>query len=346
MGRYYYNILLKYVDNGEQMKKTLLLRKSDIKDLVSMDDIIRAVENAFKEYALGRVQMPPKDYLLFKEGDLRIMPSYIKNLKIAGVKCVNVHPKNPRRYSLPTVMAMIELVDPEDGFPIAVMDGTWITNMRTGAAGAVSVKYLARADSRKLGIIGAGEQAYTQLMAINNIMDLDEVLVYCRTPSSREKFARETSAKYDVNVKAASSPKGAVKGMDILVTVTPSTKPIIKYEWISPGMHICAIGADAPRKQELDPLILLKGRVFVDCWEQASHSGEINVPLSEGIISKDDIEGTLGEIIIGKIPARKSDDDITIFDSTGLSIQDIATASIIYRRALEEKKGFSMDFIG
>lgn len=117
------------------MKKTLLLKKCDIKDLVDMDDILRVVEEAFKEYALGKVQMPPKSYLFFTEGDLRIMPSYLEGSGVAGVKCVNSHPNNPRKYSLPTVMAIIELVDPEDGFPLTIMDGTWVTDMRTGAAG-------------------------------------------------------------------------------------------------------------------------------------------------------------------------------------------------------------------
>lgn len=327
------------------MKKTLLLKKSDIKDLVDMDDILLVVEEAFKEYALSRVQMPPKSYLFFKMGDLRIMPSYLEVPGVAGVKCVNSHPKNPKEYSLPTVMAIIELVDPADGFPLTIMDGTWVTDMRTGAAGGISVKYLARPDSKKLGIIGAGRQAYTQLMAIKSVLDIEEVSVYCRTPSSREEFAKKTSKKYGIDVIPARTAEEAVKDKDIIVTATPSTKPIIKSEWTPPGVHICAIGADAPGKQELDPEILIRGRVFVDSWEQASHSGEINVPLKEGLLSKDDIEGTLGQVIIGEIPGRIKDDEITIFDSTGLSIQDMATAALIYERASKKERGVEISFM-
>ncbi|MDI3483733.1 MAG: alanine dehydrogenase [Methanobacteriaceae archaeon] len=327
------------------MKKTLLLKKCDIKDLVDMDDILRVVEEAFKEYALGKVQMPPKSYLFFTEGDLRIMPSYLEGSGVAGVKCVNSHPNNPRKYSLPTVMAIIELVDPEDGFPLTIMDGTWVTDMRTGAAGGISAKYLARPDSKKLGMIGAGRQAYTQLMAIKSVLDIEEVGVYCRTASTREKFAKKTSREYGIDVIPTSTAEEAVRDKDIIVTATPSTKPIIRSEWIPPGVHICAIGADAPGKQELDPRILIKGRVFVDSWEQASHSGEINVPLKEGILSEDDITGTLGQVIIGEIPGRTKDDEITIFDSTGLSVQDMATASLIYRRALKEKRGVKISFM-
>ncbi|BAW32054.1 MAG TPA: alanine dehydrogenase [Methanothermobacter sp.] len=328
------------------MKKTLLLRKSDIKNLIDMNDILKAVEKAFKEYALGKVQMPPKSYLFFPEGDFRIMPSYLEYSQVAGVKCVNSHPKNPKKYSLPTVMAIIELIDPTDGFPLTIMDGTWITDMRTGAAGGISAKYLARPDSKKLGIIGAGRQARTQLMAIKNVLDIEEVTVYCRTPSAREKFAKETSKKYNIDVKPAKTAREAVKGKDIIVTATPSTKPVIELEWTPPGVHICAIGADAPGKQELDPRILIEGRIFVDSWEQASHSGEINVPLREGIISKEDIKGTLGQVIIGEVPGRTSEDEITIFDSTGLSVQDMATASLIYERALKEKRGIPINFMG
>lgn len=327
------------------MKKTLLLKKSDIEDLVDMDDVLVVVEEAFKEYALGRVQMPPKSYLFFTEGDLRIMPSYLEGPGVAGVKCVNSHPKNPKKYSLPTVMAIIELVDPEDGFPLTIMDGTWVTDMRTGAAGGISAKYLARPDSKKLGIIGAGRQAYTQLMAIKSVLDIEEVSVYCRTPSTREEFAKKTSKKYGIDVIPASTAKEAVKGKDIIVTATPSTKPIIKSDWTPPGVHICAIGADAPGKQELDPKILIRGRVFVDSWEQASHSGEINVPLKESLLSKDDIAGTLGQLIIGEIPGRIKDDEITIFDSTGLSVQDMATAALIYERALKKKIGVKINFM-
>jgi alanine dehydrogenase len=327
------------------MKKTLLLKKGDIKDLVNMDDILGVVEEAFKEYALGRVQMPPKSYLFFRRGDFRIMPSYLEGLGVAGVKCVNSHPSNPREYSLPTVMAIIELVDPEDGFPLTLMDGTWVTDMRTGAAGGISAKYLARPDSKKVGIIGAGRQAYTQLMAIKSVLDIEEVSVYCRTPSTREEFAKKASKKYGTDVIPATTVREAVKDKDIIVTATPSTKPLIRLEWTPPGVHICAIGADAPGKQELDPKILIKGRVFVDSWEQASHSGEINVPLREGILSKDDIAGTLGQVIIGEVLGRIRDDDITVFDSTGLSVQDMATASLIYERALKEKIGVKVNFM-
>ena len=329
------------------MKETIILNQSEIKELIQMDKVIDAVETAYCEHAQSKVQMPAKEYLFFQKynGDLRIMPCYLPNMGEAGVKCVNVHPDNPHVHDLPTVMAMIELVDPATGFPLAIMDGTWITNMRTGAAGGVATKYLARKDSKTLGIVGAGKQAYTQLMAINEVMDIEEVIVYCRTCSSREDFAKRVSEIYGIPVRAVDTPKKAVENMDVVVTVTPVNHPVIKTEWISPGTHINAMGADAPGKQEIESSALLKAKIFIDCWEQASHSGEINVPVSEGLIQQEDISGKLGDVIIGKNPGRTSDDEITIFDSTGLAVQDITTAWTVYEKARDHNLGRRINFL-
>lgn len=327
------------------MFDTILLKQSEIKDLVSMKEVIDSVEAGFTAYAKREVQMPAKKYLFFPEGDLRVMPCYVRGREEAAVKCVNVHPKNPINNELPTVMAIIELIDPKTGFPLAFMDGTWVTNMRTGASAGVATKYLARPDSETLGIIGAGRQACTQLMAMDEVMKIEKAKVYCRTCSTRTKFARNATATYGFEVEAVKSPKEAVKDVDVVVTTTPSRKPLIKVDWISPGTHINAMGADAPSKQELDTNLLQKSKIVVDSWEQAKHSGEINVPVSQGILKRNDIHAKLGEIIIGKKVGREKD-EITIFDSTGLAVQDTVTAWQIYRKVLEKGVGTKFDFQG
>jgi alanine dehydrogenase len=329
------------------MKKTIILNQSEIKELIQMNNVLDAVETAYMEYAKGNAQMPPKEYLFFEKynGDLRIMPCYLPEKEEAGVKCVNVHPDNPLQENLPTVMAVIELVDPQTGFPLAIMDGTWITNMRTGAAGGVAAKYLARDNSETVGIVGAGKQAYTQLMALNEVMDIKEAKVYCRTCSSRENFAQRVSEKYGIPVKAVETPREAVENTDVVVTVTPVSDPVIKAEWISPGTHINAMGADAPGKEELETALVLKSSVFIDNWEQASHSGEINVPVSKGLLLEEDLAGTLGNVIIGKMPGRTYDEEITIFDSTGLAVQDITTAWTVYEKAKDLKLGQNINFL-
>jgi len=329
------------------MYKTLLLKQSEIKQLIDMKEVIESVETAYSVHADRKVQMPAKKYLFFKKyhGDLRIMPCFIKSMDEAGVKCVNVHPNNPLEHDLPTVMGVIELFDPETGFPISVMDGTWITNMRTGAAAGVGTKYLARKNSTKLGIIGAGKQAFTQLMALKEVMNIESSKVFCRTCSSRENFAKLANEKFGLNVKAVATAKEAVKNVDVIVTVTPANKPILKSEWISEGTHINAMGADAPGKQELESGLLKKSRIFIDCWEQARHSGEINVPVAEGLITREDIDAKIGDVIIGKSNGRVSDEDITIFDSTGLAVQDVVTAWKVYQKALEMDIGSNINFL-
>ncbi len=326
------------------MSGTLLLKQSEIKNLISMKEVVESVETAFKAYAERDVQMPAKEYLFFHEGDLRIMPCYVRTTEEAGVKCVNVHPKNPLDQKLPTVMAIIEMIDPQTGFPLAVMDGTLITDMRTGAAAGVATKYLAKPDSGVLGIIGAGKQACTQLMALNEVMDIKKAKVFCRTCSTRTNFAKRATETYGFEVEAVDSAEKAVKNTDVIVTTTPATKPLIKAEWISPGTHINAMGADAPSKQELETRLLLKSKIIIDSWDQASHSGEINVPVSQRVLKQKDIHAKLGDIIIGNATGREGD-EITIFDSTGLAVQDVVTAGLIYRRAREQGIGTDFSFM-
>jgi len=326
--------------------KALLLTEKDIHQLLSIDEVMEAVESAFKEKGLSRVQLPPKPYLFYSKynGDLRVMPSYLEEFDISAVKIVNVHPNNPVKYKLPSVMATVILVDPKNGEPLAIMGGAWITAMRTGAAGGVAAKYLARAGSKVIGIVGAGVQARTQLMALKEVLKkIEEVRVTDIIKASREKYAEEMSEKLGLNVRPVNNIKETVRGVDVVVTVTPTRVPIVKSDWTGPGTHINAIGADAPGKQELDPELLKRAKIVIDDWEQASRSGEINVPLAEGVITKENIWGEIGEIVAGLKLGRTSPDEITVFDSTGLAIQDAVTANLAYKNALAKSIGVYID---
>lgn len=328
------------------MYETLLLKQSEIQELSSMKEIIGYVETAYSVHANRKVQMPAKKYLFFNkyEGDLRVMPCFIRGLDQAGVKNVNVHPNN-MKHKLPTVMGLIELVDPETGYPIAVMDGTWITNMRTGAAGGVATKYLARKDSETLGLVGAGMQALTQLMAIKEVMEIKEVLVSCRTCAHRKSFAKMIIDNFNIPARAVDTIKEAVENSDVISTTTPSRVPVIKRRWVKDGTHINAMGADAPGKQELESHLIEKAKIIIDCWDQASHSGEINIPVHEGIIRRSDVHARIGDIVNGDKPGRESDEEITVFDSTGLAVQDIVTAWNIHKKALEKGVGQKINFL-
>lgn len=319
----------------------LLLRDQEVRKQLEINEVLEVVEQAFREKGLGKVQMPAKTYLYYEryDGDLRVMPAYMESMDISAVKVVNVHPKN-RIYNLPTVMAIIILIDPKTGSPQAIMDGTEITSARTGAAAGVATKYLTKESAVKLGIVGAGVQATKQLSYISQVRELLEVRVYDKSDETKKKFVQTAQEKYpELKVIPTGSIEEAVQYQDVVCTVTPSRKPIIMNDWIEDGTHINAIGADAQGKQELDPAILKRSKIFVDDWDQASHSGEINVPISKGLISRDDIYGELGEVVAGKKKGRTSKKEITVFDSTGLAIQDAVVAKLVHKKASDKKEG-------
>ncbi len=323
----------------------LLLSDDQIKSLLTPSEVIETVEKAFREKGLGNVQMPAKTYLYLKKhhGDLRTMPSYIETEDICGVKIVNVYPDNPK-HGLPSVAAVIILIDPNTGLAASILNGTWITAVRTAAAAAVATKYLARKSSTTLSLVGAGVQASAQLMMITNILKIHEVRVYDIRPESTEQFVRNYNKKYGFKFVVCRTLQECVKGADVLCTTTPSTSPLIMNNWIEDGQHINAIGADAPGKEELDPEILKRSKIVVDDIAQAIHSGEINVPMTRGIITQENIYGEIGEIITASKKGRISEDEITVFDSTGLSIQDVSTAALAYDKARAANIGTQLSF--
>lgn len=330
--------------------RTLLLTEKDVKRLLSTQEVMEAVELAFAEKGLNRVQMPPKPYIFFKNygGDLRSMLSYLEGLDISAVKVVNVHTENQAKHNLPTVMATLIMIDPKNGAPIAIMGGTWITDVGTGAAGGVAAKYLARKDSKVVGLVGAGAQSRTQLMALCTLFGrLEEARVWSRTKEMRNAFVNEMKplCKNVNRIAPVETAEDAVRGADIVVTTTPSRAPVVLNDWISPGVHINCIGADAPGKQELDSAILKRAKIVVDDWEQASHSGEINMPLSQKIISQQNVWGEIGEIVAGIKKGRESSEEITVFTSTGLAIQDAVTANVAYKKAISQRIGQFIELI-
>ena len=323
--------------------KVLLLSEHEISELLIIEEVMNVVENAFREKALGYTQMPPKVYLNFSKynGDVRTMPAYLERLDVASVKIVNSHTENPKKFGMPTVGATILLLDPKNGALLSVMGGNNITAMLTAAAGGLAAKYLARKDSKIAGFVGAGVQAKAQLLALLTVFpNLEEIRVCDVLRQAAETFVSVAENKaVQSKMVIVENEAEAVNEADIVITTTPSKKPLVFEAWVSEGTHLNCIGADAPLKEELDPAILKKAKIVVDDWEQASHSGEINVPLSKGILSKKDVWAELGEIIAGIKPGRLSNKEITVFDSTGLAIQDAATVQLVYQKAASRKIG-------
>lgn len=289
--------------------------------------------------------MPPKQYLLFPqyEGDLRIMPAMLGE-RFAGVKIVNSHGRNPER-GLPTVVGTYLLVSQETGMPVALLNATSLTAVRTAAASALATRYMSRKNASTLGLVGAGVQAAFHLEAILAVADVTEVKVWApqRDAVRRDAFIKQSEGRFpEISLQPASEIHDAADS-DIVCTTTPSRIPIVFDRDIRAGTHINAVGADGPGKQELDPAILKRSRVIVDEWEQASHGGEINVPLETGEITRQHIAGSLDKVVSGEVAGRASEDEVTIFDSTGLAIEDIAAAALVYERALSSGTGTEIE---
>ncbi|MFC1944792.1 ornithine cyclodeaminase family protein [Chloroflexota bacterium] len=307
---------------------TLLLSKRDMAGLLDMGEVMGVVEQAFQDYAAGRAQMPAKVYIKLEKGDFRAMPGAVPGA--VGLKWVNVHPAN-HNLGLPAIMGIIIYSDPDTAYPLAIMDATEITAYRTAATSANASKYLARPDSHTLGLIGAGRQAYMHLQSHALVFSFDEVRVYDLHSEAADAFVKRFPS---FNINKSSAEEAA--GCDIVCTLTPASEPVVKASWVKPGTHINAVGADAAGKQELGPEVLRKAQVFVDDLTQACHGGEVNVAISRGLFTVEQISGTLGGVIAGIQRGRESDEMITVFDSTGLSIEDIATARLVYQKAKEK----------
>lgn len=311
-----------------------ILTQREVARLADVRIAIRAARQTFKDLARGRAQMPPKLYLTLPRGDdFRAMPAAVASPPGCGVKWVNVHVRNPRR-GLPTVMAVIVLNDPATGVPLAVMDGLWITKLRTAAVAAVAADALARRDSCDVGLIGCGAQADAQILALAAVRRLRQVRVWGYARGEAAAFcARMRRQLRRVRWTPVATLREAAGAVDILVTLTPSRRPLVRRAWVRPGTHINAIGADAPGKQELDPALLRAARVIVDDHEQARHAGEINVPVRQGQYDPRRVVGTLGEILLRRRPGRRTRSDITVFDSTGLAVHDVSLGMAVLRRA-------------
>ena len=316
---------------------TLLLNKKEVQNLIDMREVITVVETAFRDWTEGKGEMPSKVYLKVKDGDFRAMPAALPGA--AGMKWVNVHTGNPAK-GLPTVMAVLIYNDPATGYPLAIMDATEATAFRTAATSAIASKYLARKDSRTLGIIGAGRQSYYHIIAHQQIFKLNEIRVWDILPGATERLIESLK---NMPIKKCSIEE--VVKADIVCTLTPAQHPVVEKKWLVPGTHINAVGADAEGKEELEPAILNEALLVVDDLRQASHAGEINVPVSKGLLKKDQIYAELGEIIAGRKKGRTDNQTITLFDSTGLAIEDIAVAKLLYNKALKTGTGISVSLV-
>jgi alanine dehydrogenase len=318
-----------------------LLTEEHVRSVLPMTDLIACMESAFGRYSSGGVQQPVRTVLTV--GPRRhwwgLMPAYVSQPPVMGAKIVTVFDTNTQR-GLHTHQAMIVLLDPDTGALQALMDGRYITEARTGAVSAVSARHLARPDASTLAIIGSGVQARSHLEALKEVRQLRRVRVWSPTRTSRERFVAEMQSRAGARLEAAETAEEAVRGADLIVLATASATPVVDMSWIAPGSHIVSVGAPRPDQREIDPALVARARLFVDSRAGAlAESGDIVIGMAEGRFDERHICGELGDLVLGRIEGRRSPDEITIFKSLGMAVEDVVAADLVYRRALERGVG-------
>ncbi|UCE09014.1 MAG: ornithine cyclodeaminase family protein [Candidatus Thorarchaeota archaeon] len=323
------------------------MTQQEVQSCLPMDKTIEAVREAYVAFSKGSVELAPVAHLdvSIHNGEIDIKSGYVEDFGLIGTKIASGFYDN-QKMGLPPGVAIIVLMDLRTSMPLAVMDGTYITAYRTGAAGAVAASLLARRDSAKVGLVGAGTQARMQVLALNEVFSLEEIQVWDIIDKAGIDYAREMSDRMGIDVTAKDNVESVVRGADIVVTVTPSREALVNAEWVEKGVHINAIGADGPGKQELDPMIVKKAdKIVVDSMAQCRKIGEIQHALSQGLIAETDIHAEIGQILIGKKAGRETEDEITLFDSTGIAAQDIAAAYVVLEQAKSRDLGRTINLL-
>jgi len=320
----------------------LLLSKSQIESLLPMDECIAAVEGALASLARGESVQPLRaaNWLPDRSGLLGTMPGMAGgDPPTLGIKVVTVFPGNhPTPGSswpaLPSHQGVVLVFDAGRGNLTAILDAESITAIRTAAASAVATRRLARDDASVLALLGSGVQAATHLEAMRAVRPVSEVRVWSRTPDHARDFAKRAGAEHDLPVSAAASAREAVAGADLVCTVTGSAEPVLEGAWLKPGTHVNAVGACTPRARELDTEAVLRSRLYTDRRESLlNEAGDFRIPKSEGAITDEHLVGELGELILGRIPGRRSGSEITLFKSLGIAVEDLAAAELVVRKA-------------
>jgi len=317
----------------------LLLEKEDIKKVFSMKDAIEADKECYMAFSRGEFDMPQRTVISGSKGNFLFMPAYSESLGAAGLKIVNIMPGNPAK-GLPASIGQVLLIDGETGQVKAVMDGTYITALRTAAASGAAFDLFGLPEATIGALIGTGSQAMCQLEAMLSGRNLREVRVAARDMDKTASFAEEANKElgsYGAAILAYEDPDAAVDGADLITLVTTSATPVCSAEYFKPGAVISAVGAYTYDMQELDPEVFKKaGKIYFDSVEAVlSESGDILRPLDAGALSKDQFTGDIGDYLLGKIPGRESDDEIIIFENVGIGALDLYTAQKIYERTAQ-----------
>jgi alanine dehydrogenase len=323
---------------------TLLLTGRDVSTLLTIEECMTAVEHAFRLHGERRTQPPGIVGVHADDGGFHIKAGLLELKRSYFAAKINANfPHNPKRNGLPTIQGVVILCDGENGYPLAVMDSIEITTLRTGAATGVAAKYLARADSKTMTVCGCGNQGRVSVRAVSRVLPIEKVFAFDTDRAQAECFANDL-AEAGIEIEFTDDLQMALRQSDICVTCTPAKRPFLKQEFIARGMFIAAVGADNPEKQELEPMILSRNKVVADVVEQCATIGELHHSLDDGLMTRNDVHAELGEVIAGIKPGRTSTDEIIVFDSTGMALQDVVTAAAIYEKAVKDGVGTRIGF--
>jgi ornithine cyclodeaminase len=324
----------------------LVLNEADVSRLLPMSEAVRVMEAALAGLARGEAAQPLRTMMITSDGAglLFLMPAHLQSPPALGLKAVTIFPSNAAR-SIDTHFGAVLLLEADTGLPLALINGTAITTIRTAAVSAVATAHLANKYATDLAILGSGVQARSHLEALLCARKIERVRVWSRTFDHAQAFAAEMSEQHLLKVLAVETPELAVRDAQIIITVTASETPVVRGEWLAPGAHLNVVGGSRPTVREVDTATVLRSKLIVDSVESAlAEAGEILIPIGEGACSPEHIHATLGEVINHTKPGRASADEITLFKSLGLGIEDIAAAHFVYMRAQEAGCGLSVPF--
>ena len=318
------------------MMKLRVLSGDDVRAAVDMPEAIDAMRDAFGSLAAGRATVPLRVALETRHGVSLLMPAHLEAPERSAAKIVSVNPENAR-VGLPAIHAVVLALDPATGRPLALMDGTWLTALRTGAVGGLAADLLAREDARVVALFGAGVQARTQIEAVRCVREIEEVRIVSRGGRSARVLADELEG---VDARAVGEPDEALAGADIVIAATSSATPVFDGSRVEAGTHVTGVGSYTTEMREVDTQLVLRARVVVDQREAVlAEAGDIAGPIADGAVDESVMEAEIGEVVLGRSPGRRDADEITFFKSVGNAVQDVAVAARVLNRAEREGLG-------
>jgi alanine dehydrogenase len=328
-------------------QELLILSRADVLELLSLRDCIDAVERAFRLHAEGRTLAPGVLGVPATGGGFHIKAAGLLGDRSYFAAKTNANfPDNPQRFGRPTIQGTIMLADATNGTPLAIMESGSVTALRTGAATAVAAKYLARSDARTATIVGCGVQGELQLAAIAAVLPLERVRLFDLDHARAEALARRAEARHGLRAEATRDLPGAIQASDVCVTCTTARRAFVEGKHVAPGCFIAAVGADSQGKQEIEPELVASSTLVVDVLQQCAEIGELQHALAAGLLTREEVHAELGDVIVGRRPGRTRADEITMFDSSGTALQDVAAAIVVYEQARAAGRGTEVKLDG